>query len=108
MPNKSLNPSPSANRTSAQRPCQPTTQTSFESATVTVGAGESLNVEGVAYAFVYGATAVQCHDVPNPVGAVALEDSTGTAVTVTTARLVDVRGVRYVRFVGACTVVVTG
>ncbi len=80
---------------------------SYESETVSLGISEPINVEGVSYVFVYGAANALCFDAPGDT-AVALEDATGTAVAITTARLVDVRGVRHMQFSAAVTVTYTG
>lgn len=108
MAEKPLNINNQARRIASQQAGQALVSVSFENKdSVVLPADESINVEGISAVMVYGACNVLAHDQPDDT-AVALEDSTGSAVTVTTARLVDVRGVRYLQCDAGVTVVFTG
>lgn len=107
MAQKPLNINTQARRIASQQAGQAHVNVSFESETVTLQADESINVEGISFVFVYGACNVLAHDADGD-AAVALEDPAGGAVAVTTARLVDVRGVRNIQCSAVVTVVFTG
>jgi hypothetical protein len=107
MADKPLNVNEAARIVAAQGPGSAQLEVSFESSAVVLGAGELLNVGGVSYVFAYGGGAVSCYDTPGG-AAVLLADRAGTAVSVTTAQLIEVRGVRYISFASAATVVLTG
>ena len=102
-----LNANKQARKTAAQGPGQAYLAVSFESKPVSLDSDEPLNVEGFAYVFAYGGGAVSCFDNPGD-GAVLLADKDGNAVSVTTAQLIDVRGIRHISFAGSAVVVVTG
>jgi hypothetical protein len=102
-----LNTNKQARKVAAQQAGQTVLEGSFESDPVSLGIAEKLNVEGLSYVFAYGGGAVTCHDAPGGTP-VALEDRTGTAVVVTTARLIEVRGVRHIAFAAASVVIACG
>lgn len=112
MADKPLNINSNQRRVAAQSGANPVLEASFESVPAVYdqslgGATETLNVEGVSYMFCYGGGAVTCCDTPGGTF-VALEDRAGAAVVITTARLVEVRGVHYVKFAADSRVVFTG
>jgi len=107
MANKPLNINDNARKLAAQGPGQSHVNVSFESDSVSVAIGEALDVAGVSHVFAFGGGAVTCHDTPSGTP-VALEDITGAVVAVTTARLIDVRGVRFIEFAASSVVVYTG
>ena len=106
MAAKPTNPPYDANFTASQGTGQPRLSVSFESDPAALADGDSVDVRGVSYVMVYGTgVTVNAHDAPGDT-AVPLLDITGAAVTVTGARLVDVRGVRWINVTGATSVVV--
>ncbi len=111
MANKPLNINDNARRVAAQQAGQTVIEGSFESKTVEdIPINEAIDVSGVAYIFVY--TTLQAtasvSDTRDASGFAVLEDRTGADVLIDTARLVEVRGVRYIRFSQITTVVLTG
>jgi hypothetical protein len=97
------------NRMASQSRPMPTVEQSFESPTAqAVAAGAELDVQGVAYVFAYGGGAVTCCDTATGSFVALQESASGTVVTVTTARLIEVRGVHYIKFASAATVVFAG
>ena len=107
MSEKPMNVNTNARLVSALSTPTPNLAVSFESDSVSVGANEPLDVRGIANVFAYGGGAVKCMDTPSGTP-VVLEDITGVAVSVTTARLIDVRGARWITFASSSVVVFTG
>lgn len=110
MADKPLNINGQSRKIASQQAGQAVLQGSFESTSTDYDQSlteETLDVGGISYMFCYGGGAVTCSDTRGGTY-VALEDRAGAAVVITTARLVEVRGVRFVRFASDSTVVLTG
>lgn len=106
MADKPLNVNSNARRIAAQQAAQAHLTVSFESEARTLTAGELINVEGVSFVMAYGGGAVSVANAPGDTPA-ALADSAG-AVVVAGAKLIDVRGARYMSLASGGVVVFTG
>lgn len=81
---------------------------SFESSPINLGAGEVLDVSGVSVLFAYGGGVATAYSDKAGTVSGALFTKEGTAVNVTGAQPIDVRGVSHISFAGLATVVLAG
>lgn len=96
-------------RLAAQNNPQLVLSCSFESAPTTLTAGEVLDVAGVSCLLAYGGGVATAYtDNTGSAVSAALFTPEGTAVNVTGAQLVDLRGVSHISFASGCTVVLAG